>query len=206
MEAVLSPPSSQPDLLVNLAAATRLSLVCLPELLPRQNRFTCVTGPSGAGKTVHLLDTALNSVRAGRHVVIFGAGHPVRTFARLTGGSLSRLLPDGSFAHQLIATRAVEVFDIGSRAFVAGSCTALASPLRLVRPADRQSVLLVDDFDRTARLLPDLPRLLARSLEAGASAMVTARAQTGDDPLSALRHLLEPLGVPITSVALSREL
>lgn len=38
MEAVLSPISPQPDLLVNLAAATGLSIVCLPELLPRQNR------------------------------------------------------------------------------------------------------------------------------------------------------------------------
>jgi hypothetical protein len=206
MEAVLSPPSSQPDLRVNLAAATGLSLVCLPELLPRQSRFTCVTGPSGAGKTVHALDAALNGVRTGRHVVVFGAGQPVRTFARLTGGSLSRLLPDGSLAHQLIATRPVEVFDMGSCAFVSGSCTALTSPLQLVRPADHQSVLLVDDFERTAGLLPDLPRFLARSLEAGASAIVTARAQTGDDPLRALRHLLDPLQIPITRVALSREL
>lgn len=204
MEAVLSPPSAQPDFLVNLAAATGLTLVCLPELLPRQNRLTCVTGPSGTGKTVHLLDAALNSVRAGRHVVLFGAGHPVRTFARLAGGSLSRLLPDGSFAHQLIAERAVEVFDMGSCAFVSSSCTVLASPLRLVRPADRQSVLLVDDFERTARLLPDLSRLLTHSLEAGASATVTTRAQTGDDPLRAIRHLVEPLKVPITSVELSR--
>jgi hypothetical protein len=50
MEAVLSPISPQPDLLVNLAAATGLSIVCLPELLPRQNRLTWVTGPSGAAR------------------------------------------------------------------------------------------------------------------------------------------------------------
>lgn len=129
MEAVLSPISPQPDLLVNLAAATGLSIVCLPELLPRQNRLTWVAGPSGAGKTVHALDAALNGVRAGRHVVVFGVGHPIRTFARLTGGSLSRLLPDGSFAHQLIATRPVEVFDMGSCAYVAGTCTAPNSPV-----------------------------------------------------------------------------
>jgi hypothetical protein len=66
-------------------------------------------------------------------------------------------------------------------------------------------VLLVDDFERTARLLPDLPRLLARSLEAGASAIVAARAQIGDDAMRALRHLLGALQVPITSVALTRE-
>jgi hypothetical protein len=206
MEAVLSPISPQPDLLVNLAAATGLSIVCLPELLPRQYRLTWVAGPSGAGKTVHALDAALNGVRAGHHVVVFGVGHPIRTFARLTGGSLSRLLPDGSFAHQLIATRPVEVFDMGSCAYVAGTCTAPSSPVQLVRAADRQSMLLVDDFERTARLLPDLPRFLARSLEAGASAMVTARARIGDDAMRALRHLLGPLQVPITSVALTREL
>lgn len=95
---------------------------------------------------------------------------------------------------------------MGSCAYVAATCKAPSSPLQLDRSADRQSVLLVDDFERTTRLLPDLPQFLVRALESGASAIVTARAQIGDDAMRALRRLLGPLQVPVTSVALAREI
>lgn len=196
---------SQPDLLMTLGAVTGLSIVSLPELMPRPNRVAWVSGAPGSGKTVHAIDSALNGVRAGRHVVVIGVGHPFRTFARLTGGSLTRLLPDGTFSHEMIATCSAEVFDLGGCAYASGHCKAPHATLPLVHAAGRQTLLVVDEFERSTTLIPGLTHFLADAIGAGASSVVTSQFEFGADAASEFRRLVRRMQVPCTGISLTRQ-
>lgn len=145
--------------------------------ITNQPDLTLISGVAGSGKTLRAIDLILNQLRQGGSVHVFDVGYSYEKLCRLVGGTYT----------EVSETESIETIHGNSPLFVYDFLkTSHAGPkikaaeLSIHDDEISGTLLVVDELDSLAHLIPDLKTYIENHIESQGSTVLINQDRTPD--------------------------